>query len=74
VLIAARSNAVKDPGRIDRGRIRHPVFGRWVEDSEGFKGVLQDVNPGWFSLPMRTASPAVRHEIVTAIHTTLDRF
>lgn len=75
VLIAARSNAVKDPGRIDRGRIRHPVFGRWVEPpGAAFKGVLQDVNPGWFRIPMRSAAPEIRREIVRAIHETLDRF
>lgn len=60
VRIKAAANAVKDPYRIDRGRIRHPVFGRgpWV---------LQDVTPGWFRTPLSEGAPIVRPELVKAM-------
>lgn len=62
IRITAKPNAVKDPLRLDRGRARHPVYGRapWV---------LQNVTPGWFSKPMGDGSPAVQSEIVTALDT-----
>jgi hypothetical protein len=60
IRIEAKSNAVKDPYRIDRGRIKHPVFGRgpWV---------LQDVPKGWFTEPMESGGPAVRKELLTVM-------
>lgn len=60
IRIKALPNAVADPLRIDRGRVRHPVWGRgpWV---------LQDVTPGWFTKPMNEAGPAVRAEIAAAL-------
>jgi len=60
VRVLAQPGAVADPKRIDRGRVRHPTFGRgpWV---------LQDVKPGWFSRPMKEGAPAVRKELVQAM-------
>ena len=57
--LVALPNAVKDPRRIDRGMVRHPVFGRG--------SVLQQVEPGWFSEPMRKGAPRVRRELVVAL-------
>lgn len=55
--VLAQPGAVADPRRIDRGRVRHPVFGRgpWV---------LQDVPEGWFTRPMRDGAPTVRRELL----------
>lgn len=60
VRVLAQPGAVADPKRIDRGRVRHPTFGRgpWV---------LQDVQPGWFSRPMQDGAPQVRKELVKAM-------
>ena len=60
VRISAAANAVRDPLRVDRGRIKHPVFGRgpWV---------LQDVTPGWFRTPLEKGAPIVRPEIIQAM-------
>jgi hypothetical protein len=60
VQIKAAANAVNDPLRIDRGRIRHPVWGRgpWV---------LQDVPKGWFTKPMQKGAPVVRPELIHAM-------
>jgi hypothetical protein len=57
VRILAKPGAVADPGRIDRGRVKHPVWGRgpWV---------LQDVTPGWFTKPMEDGGPIVAKEMV----------
>lgn len=59
--VLAQPGAVKDPRRIDRGRVRHPTFGRrpWV---------LQDVKPGWFTRPMTEGSPTVRRELLQVMH------
>lgn len=61
VRIVAQPNAVKDPKRIDRGRIRHPVYGRgpWV---------LQDVTPGWFTKPLEAGAPVVRVQLVKVMN------
>ncbi|MFD6069442.1 hypothetical protein [Amycolatopsis lurida] len=60
IRIEAQTNAVKDPLRIDRGRVRHPTFGHrpWV---------LQDVRKGWFTEPMREGAPAVQQELLQAM-------
>ncbi|MGH6690905.1 MAG: hypothetical protein ACREF4_09535 [Gammaproteobacteria bacterium] len=61
VRILAKPGAVADPGRIDRGRIKHPVFDRgpWV---------LQDVTPGWFRKPMREGGPVVQRDLVVVMN------
>jgi hypothetical protein len=47
IRIVAHPNAVADPGSIDRGRVRKPVFGRYPA-----KPVIQLVPRGWFSEPI----------------------
>jgi len=50
-----------DVEAIDRGRLRHPVFGNrraWV---------TQDVPPGWFTTPMDAAGPHVVKELNAVI-------
>lgn len=47
-----------DVDAIDRGRLRHPVFGNrrvWVE---------QRVRPGWFTEPMEAGAGPVRRELL----------
>lgn len=49
---------------IDRGRLRHPVYGNrkaWVE---------QQVEPGCFSRPIKAGAPRVREAIVNLIDET----
>lgn len=60
IRIEAQTNAVKDPLRIDRGRIRHPTYGHrpWV---------LQNVRKGWFTEPMREGAPKVQQELLQAM-------
>jgi hypothetical protein len=57
VRILALPSAVADPARIDRGRVKHPVWGRgpWV---------LQDVTPGWATKPWEEGGPVVAREMV----------
>lgn len=48
-----------DLAAIDRGRLRHPVFGRgWVN---------QSIEPGWWSKTLPDHADEVRAEIVTAL-------
>lgn len=52
------ASAGLDLRSVDRGRVRHPVFGNrrtWVN---------QTVASGWFSGPMKASAPVVRREIV----------
>ena len=60
VRILAGKNAVADPSRIDRGRIKHPVWGRgpWI---------LQDIPKRWFTEPMQEGAPIVRPELIDAM-------
>lgn len=45
---------------IDRGRLRHPVFGTdtWVD---------QDIKPGWWSQTLAGQVPSIRREVVNAL-------
>lgn len=59
VRIAVKGKA--DLDALDRGTLRHPVFGNrgtWV---------TQQVTPGWFSKPMEAGAPEVRKELLAAI-------
>lgn len=58
--IKALTNAVADPGAMDRGRVAHPVYGREPN-------VYQKVVPGWFSEPLKALKP----QIVAAINRAL---
>ena len=52
---------------IDKGRVRHPVFGNrkvWAR---------QGVNPGWFSEPAKAAEPRVNRAIRAAMERTVKR-
>lgn len=49
---------------IDAGRVRHPVWGRWV------KGVpTQAVEPGFFTKPLEKSEPRVTFAVLSAIST-----
>lgn len=54
------SKAGTDLRWIDRGKLRHPVFGRstWVN---------QTVPAGWFTKTLEAEGPAVRKELVTVL-------
>ncbi|MEV6879735.1 hypothetical protein [Amycolatopsis sp. NPDC051128] len=62
IRIEAQTNAVKDPLRIDRGRVRHLTYGHkpWV---------LQDVRKGWFTDPLEAGAPEVRKDLTAAMDT-----
>ena len=62
IRIEASTNAVKDPLRIDRGRVKHPTYGHkpWV---------LQDVREGWFTDPLEAGAPDVCKELTVAMDT-----
>lgn len=50
-----------DLDRIDRGQVRHPVFGNrkvWVQ---------QDVTPGWFTKPMERGADPVRRALLDVL-------
>lgn len=56
-----------DMRAIDRGRLRHPVFGNkkvWV---------TQQVTPGWFSQTLADGAPAVRRELVKVLEDVAER-
>lgn len=73
VIISARHRKTGGrPGMIalkamDRGRLRHPVFGNrkvWV---------TQAVRPGWFTRPMEATAPAVRRDVLDAMEKTAEK-
>jgi hypothetical protein len=45
---------------IDRGQIKHPVFGRPV-------WVSQVIEPGWWSQTLVGLAPVMHHEVVQAL-------
>lgn len=54
-------------GTIDRGRLRHPLFGNrehWY---------TQAVKPGWWSNPTRKRGPVARRDIEKAMETVKER-
>lgn len=57
----------KSDSRIDRGVLRHPVFGNrdvWV---------AQQVPSGWFTKPMEAGADVVRRELVQVINDVADK-
>lgn len=66
IRVVAQPNAVADPMRIDRGRVKHPVFGR-------APSVLQDITPGFFHEPAEDSGPVVRKELVEVIDTVTSK-
>lgn len=69
VMIMALPGAVKDPEAINRGRVRHPVFGNWPEAG----APIQMVPPGWFTVPMALGAPAAREAIEKAIREEIEQ-
>lgn len=55
---------LRDPLRVDRGRVKHPVFGR---AASVIPWQLQNVKPGWFSKPLEDGAKPVRKALVKAI-------
>lgn len=55
---------LRDPSRVDRGRIAHPVFGMAYSRNPW---QLQDVQRGWFSEPAADAQPLVKERLVETI-------
>lgn len=51
---------LRDPLRVDKGRIKHPAFGAPASVAPW---VFQDVTPGWFSKPLQDGAPVVREEL-----------
>lgn len=62
-LVATNNRALRN---LDRGRLRHPVFGRddWV---------TQPVTPGWWSKPIEDAGPQVQAAVQEAVGRVADR-
>jgi hypothetical protein len=57
----SKTGKQSDLAAIDKGRVRHPVFGNrkvWV---------VQQVRPGFFSRPTDAAAERVRHEVFAVI-------
>ncbi len=57
----------RDIGAINRGRLRHPLFG------DRHHWYLQTVTPGWFSKPTDSSGPAVREQLLVAMKTVADK-
>ncbi len=60
VRIVVTGKKVHDVAATDRGRLRHPVFGRG-------KWVTQQIEPGWFTKPMEAGAGKVRRELLQAM-------
>jgi len=58
--ITIRARGMPQLQGMDRGRVRHPVFGRgpWV---------TQRITPGWFTEPMEAGAPEVRRELLRVL-------
>lgn len=54
----------RDPARVDRGRIAHPVFGM-AHSRNPWQ--VQDVIPGWFTKPLQESAPITQRALVEAI-------
>lgn len=46
--------------RMDRGRLRHPVFKRKGEERRNAVWVNQNITPGWFTNPTNEAKPDIQ--------------
>lgn len=66
VRIQVFAGAVRDPGRIDRGRLKHPTYGH-------APSVLQDVPVGWFSVPVTLEGPRLRAKVRASLDAELRR-
>lgn len=66
VTVRAMPNAVADPEAINRGRVRHPVFGHGTP-------VIQIVQDGWFSDPIKTNRDEIEQTIFDAARREIKR-
>lgn len=62
--LIALPNAVKDPGAINRGRVRHPTYGHEPQ-------VIQLVPKNWFTGPLKDVAPLVRARVEEALRKAL---
>lgn len=65
--VTLRADSGHDINAMDRGRLRHPVFG----DRRAW--VTQQIKPGWWSLPIKAAAPAVRQNIEQAMESVIKK-
>ncbi|WP_020525832.1 hypothetical protein [Catelliglobosispora koreensis] len=61
----------RDLASMERGRLRHPVYGRYRRLSDGTRmtnpWVTQQIRPGWASEPARRAAPKAAKDIGDAM-------
>jgi hypothetical protein len=67
VRLRARNANLKGLAAIDRGIVRHPVFGNRNE------WVTQRVNPGFWTEPLEASAPEARREIEAAMRTVIQK-
>jgi hypothetical protein len=60
-------------GRLDKGRVRHPVFADQGKTRDEWTWVTQIIWPGWWTKPTKAAAPAVRREIEQAMQTVANK-
>lgn len=64
IAAAKNSHTLRDPYRVDRGRIAHPVFGM-AHSRNPWQ--LQDVRPGWFTQPAEDNADIPRRELMKQV-------
>lgn len=74
ITISASSSG-HDVNAMERGRLRHPVFGRQRTVGGKVRGlwVNQQVTPGFWSKPMTEAAPQAREDITREIDSAFKR-
>src|SRR3546814_3718062 len=74
ITISASSSG-HDVNAMERGRLRHPVFGRQRTVRGKVRGlwVNQQVTPGFWSKPMTEAAPQAREDITREIDSAFKR-
>lgn len=60
---------VNDPAAINRGRVRHPAWGRERRDGQP---IIQLVQAGWFSVPMAKGADKARERILGVIEDAIE--
>jgi len=74
VFIKARGRTkYRHVERIDQGLLRHPVYADTDRPRPEWHWVAQDILAGFFTNPTERAAPAVRREIVAAMHRIAER-
>lgn len=64
-VTASSRRGLSDPARLDRGSVRHPLFGRrsrWYTET---------VSPGWWTKPIEAVTTKARSEIEQAMDTVV---